>query len=57
MPRPRAYDFTVFDRLIRGLQNWRERDMDNNMLLTREHIVAIIDGVAALRKQLEDQDG
>ncbi len=50
-PRPRGpYDFTKFDRLMEGLQEWRSDDHEDNIVLCRSYVIEIIEGVKALRR-------
>jgi hypothetical protein len=50
-PRPPApYDFSRFDVLLAGLQDWRSDDHEDNITLCRSHVIEIIEGVKALRR-------
>ncbi len=49
IPELRPYDFTRFDRLMQELQDWRSADHEDNITLCRSHVIAIIEGVKAIR--------
>lgn len=47
--RSRTHDFRWFDRIVRGLQEWRNADHEDAKMLHRNEIIEIIEGIRALK--------
>lgn len=48
--RPRGpYDFAKFNEKMRLLEAWRSADHEDNIALSRNFVIEIIEGVKALR--------
>lgn len=49
--RPRSlHDFTRFNKIMEGLEEWRCADHADNTSLSRSQVIEIVEGVRAFRK-------
>jgi hypothetical protein len=49
--RPRSpHDFSRFDQLLNRLEQWRNDDHNDNLVLSRTYVIEIIEGIKALRR-------
>ena len=47
----KPHDFSAFNGLMIILEKWRTADHEDNILLSRNQIIEIIEGVKALRSR------